>query len=85
MALVIRWQTGDQPERDERIQKLEPIATTHSWLVSIIFTTVLLVCRYLGLLVLPSQIALEVVVWVMAGSTAIFLIYFRLKGNAGPA
>jgi hypothetical protein len=67
------------------MQKLKPISTIHSWLVSIIFTTALLSCSYLGLLVLSSQTALEAVAWVMAGSAAVFLIYFRLKGDAGPA
>jgi hypothetical protein len=85
MALVIRWQTGDQPESDEINQKLKSIANTCSWLVSIISTTVLLSCRYLGRLVFPSQIALGAVAWVMAGSVAIFLIHFRFKGDAGPA
>jgi hypothetical protein len=41
-ALVIRWQTGDQPESAERNQKLKPIVNTCTWLVSIISTTILL-------------------------------------------
>ncbi len=81
LAFVIRWQTGDQPESDERTKRISTVSIACSWLVTIIFLAVLLGGGYLGLLTLPSQTALEMVAWVMSLSAAIFLVYFKRKGD----
>lgn len=81
LAIVIRWRTGDQPESDERTKKISTVSIAWSWLVTIIFLAVLLGGGYLGLLTLPAQTALEAVAWVMSLSAAVFLVYFKIKGD----
>ncbi|OPY45346.1 MAG: hypothetical protein A4E47_01014 [Methanosaeta sp. PtaU1.Bin028] len=85
VAGLIRWRSGDQPETDERGWKIWAFAMAYSWLVSIVFVSILLGGGYLGLLDLSTGPALEAAAWVMSVSALLFLAYFNRRGDVGIA
>ena len=81
-ALVRRWQTGDQPERDERTNKIRAFGLAYSWFVSIILALVTFCAVYLGIINLNALTALSAIIYVMTGSAIVFLIFWHHGGDA---
>ena len=83
IVLLSRWRAGDQPEKDERTNKLGAFSLAYSYLVSLILALVLFIAIYLGLVDLDAVIALQIIIYIMTGSAIAFVLIFSRRGDVG--
>jgi len=83
VVLLRRWRAGDQPEKDERTNKLDAFSLAYSYLVSLILALVLFIAVYLGMVDLNAVIALQIIIYVMTGSAIAFMVIFSRRGDVG--
>ena len=83
VVLLRRWSAGDQPEKDERTNKLGAFSLAYSYLVSLILALVLFIAVYLGIVDLDTVTALQIIIYVMTGSAIAFLLIFSRRGDVG--
>ena len=55
VAAVRHWRFRDEPERDERTQKIGAYGISYSWLLTIVFLALLFWADYLGVLALTVE------------------------------
>jgi hypothetical protein len=72
---------GDEPESDERSEKIGAYGITYAWLTGLFFMTGLFWLDYLGVLRLSTQNALALSVVVLALSAVIYQTYLFRKGD----
>ncbi|MBN1234961.1 MAG: hypothetical protein JW999_02805 [Methanotrichaceae archaeon] len=83
VVLLRRWRAGDQPEKDERTNKLGAFSLAYSYLVSLILALVLFIAVYLGIVDLDAVTALQIIIYVMTGSTIVFMLIFSRRADVG--
>lgn len=84
-AIVIgflRWKRmADVPESDERTKKLGAYAATYSWLLTLVFITLLFWVDNLAVVKLTVTQALGTTLLVMLLTMSVFRWYFSRKGD----
>ena len=83
VVLLRRWSAGDQPEKDERTNKLGAFSLAYSYLVSLILALVLFIVVYLGMVDLDAITALQIIIYVMTGSAIAFMLIFSRRADVG--
>jgi len=83
VVLLRRWSAGDQPEKDERTNKLGAFSLAYSYLVSLILALVLFITVYLGMVDLNTVAALQIIIYIMTGSAIAFMLIFSRRGDVG--
>jgi hypothetical protein len=83
VVLLSRWRAGDQPEKDERTNKLGAFSLAYSYLVSLILALVLFIAVYLEMIDLNTVAALQIIIYVMTGSAIAFMLIFSRRGDVG--
>jgi len=81
VAVVRHWRFRDEPERDERTQKIGAYGISYSWLLTIVFLALLFWVNYLGLLALTVETVLLSTILLMGLSARIFQWYFFRQGD----
>jgi len=81
VVLFRRWRAGDQPEKDERTNKLSAFSLAYSYLVSLILALVLFIAVYLKMVDLNTIDALQIIIYTMAASAIAFLLIFSRRGD----
>lgn len=81
VAVVRHRRFQDEPERDERTQKIGAYGISYSWLLTIIFLALLFWVNYLGLLALTVETVLLTTILLMGLSARIFQWYFFRQGD----
>lgn len=81
LVLLRRWRAADQPEKDERTNKLGAFSMAYSYLVSLIFATVLFIAVYLEMVDLDAVAALQIIIYIMTGSAIAFLLIFSRRAD----
>ena len=81
MLLLLRWRAGDQPEKDERTNKLRAFSLAYSYLASLILALALFVAVYLGMVVLDAVTVLQIIIYVMTGSAIAFMLIMDRRGD----
>jgi hypothetical protein len=85
VVLLRRWRAGDQPEKDERTNKLGAFSLAYSYLVSLILTLVLFIAVYLGMVVLDAVTLLQIIIYIMTVSAIAFMLIFSRRADVwGP-
>jgi len=82
-AIVRFWQKGDQPEKDERTDKIRAFSLAYSWFASIILSLVIFCIVFMGIIDLSASIALSAVIYIMTGSAILFIIVLNRRGDVG--
>ena len=72
---------GDQPEKDERTNKLGAFSLAYSYLVSLILALALFIAIYLEMVDLNTIAALQIIIYIMTGSAIAFLLIFSRRGD----
>ena len=85
MVLFIRWRTGDEPENDERTEKLHAFSLAYSYLVSLILALALFIAVYLGMAKLNALTVLQIIIYVMTGSAIAFMLMMNRRADVGEA
>jgi len=83
VVLLRRWRAGDQPEKDERTNKLGAFSLAYSYLVSLILALVLFITVYLGMVDLNTVAALQIIIYIMTGSAIAFMLIFSRRADVG--
>ena len=83
VVLLRRWRTGDQPEKDERTNKLGAFSLAYSYLVSLILTLVLFIAVYLGMVVLDAVTVLQIIIYIMTVSAIAFMLILNRRADVG--
>jgi hypothetical protein len=83
VVLLSRWRAGDQPEKDERTNKLGAFSLAYSYLVSLILALVMFIAVYLEMIDLDIVAALQIIIYVMTGSAIAFMLIFSRRGDVG--
>lgn len=81
VVLFLRWRAGDQPEKDERTNKLGAFILAYSYLVSLILALVLFIAVYLKMVDLNTIAALQIIIYIMTASAIAFLLIFSRRGD----
>lgn len=81
VAVVRHWRFRDEPERDERTQKIGAYGISYSWLLTIVFLALLFWVNYLGLLALTVETVLLSTILLMGLSAQLFQWYFFRQGD----
>ncbi len=81
VAAVRHWRFRDEPERDERTQKIGAYGISYSWLLTIVFLALLFWADYLGVLALTVESVLLATILLMGLSARIFQWYFFQQGD----
>ncbi|MCK9297430.1 hypothetical protein HL657_05600 [Methanoculleus sp. YWC-01] len=81
VAVVRHWRFRDEPERDERTQKIGAYGISYSWLLTIVFLALLFWVNYLGLLALTVETVLLSTILLMGLSARLFQWYFFRQGD----
>ncbi|OPY54952.1 MAG: hypothetical protein A4E49_00672 [Methanosaeta sp. PtaU1.Bin112] len=81
VVLVRRWRAGDQPEKDERTNKLGAFSQAYSYLVSRILALALFIAVYLKMIDSYTIAALLIIIYTMAASAIAFLLIFRSRAD----
>ncbi|MCK9441119.1 MAG: hypothetical protein M0Q13_06835 [Methanothrix sp.] len=85
MVLLLRWRAGDQPEKDERTNKLGAFSLAYSYLVSLILALVLFISVYLGMVVLDAVTVLQIIIYIMTVSAIAFMLILNRRADVwGP-
>lgn len=82
-AIVRFWQKGDQPEKDERTEKIRAFSLAYSWFASIILSLVIFCAVFMGIIEISSVTALSAVIYIMTGSAILFIIVLHRRGDVG--
>ncbi len=72
----------NMPERDERTRKIGAFAAAYSWVVTIVFITVLFWLNHFEIWKMTVQQALGLTLYVMIFVTLIFQWHLKRKGDA---
>ena len=72
----------NMPEQDERTRKIGAFAAAYSWVVTIVFITVLFWLNHLEIWKMTVQQALGLTLYVMIFVTLIFQWHLKRKGDA---
>jgi hypothetical protein len=83
VVLLRRWRAGDQPEKDERTNKLGAFSLAYSYILSLIVAIVLFIAVYLEMVDLNTVMALQIIIYVMTGSAIAFMLIFGHRGDVG--
>lgn len=81
VVLFQRGRAGDQPENDERTNKLGAYSLAYSYLVSLILALVLFIAVYLEIVDLNTIAALQIIIYTMAASAIAILLIFRRRAD----
>jgi hypothetical protein len=81
VVLFRRWRAGDQPEKDERTNKLGAFSLAYSYLVSLILALALFIAVYLDMIDLNTIAALQIIIYTMTASAIAFLLIFSRRGD----
>ncbi|KUL04934.1 MAG: hypothetical protein XE10_0285 [Methanoculleus marisnigri] len=81
VAAVRHWRFRDEPERDERTQKIGAYGISYSWLLTLVFLALLFWVDYLGVLALTVESVLLATILLMGLSARIFQWYFFQQGD----
>jgi hypothetical protein len=83
VVLLRSWRAGDQPEKDERTNKLGAFSMAYSYLVSLILALALFTAVYLGIVDLDAVTALQIIIYVMTGSAITFMMVLNRRADVG--
>jgi len=81
VAAVRHWRFRDEPEKDERIQRIGAYGISWSWFLTLVFLAILFWVNYLGVLVLTAETVLLSTILLMGISARIFQWYFFRQGD----
>jgi hypothetical protein len=82
LAGILRWRKyGNTPERDERTRRIGAWGLSYSWILSLVFMTVLFLLDSLGMFTMTVQAALGTSVAVMTLSAVGFQLYLSGAGD----
>ncbi|KDE56323.1 hypothetical protein [Methanoculleus sp. MH98A] len=81
VAVVRHWRFRDEPERDERTQKIGGYAISYSWLLTIVFLALLFWVDYLGVVALTVEAVLLSAILLMGLSARLFQWYLFRQGD----
>ena len=81
VAAVRHWRFRDEPEKDERTQKIGAYAISYSWLLTIVFLAILFWVDYLRLLALTVETVLLSAILLMGLSARLFQWYLFRQGD----
>jgi ABC-type uncharacterized transport system permease subunit len=81
VAVVRHWRFRDEPEKDERTQKIGAYGISYSWLLTIVFLAVLFWVDYLGLFALTVESVLLSAILLMGLSARLFQWYLFRQGD----
>ena len=72
---------GDDPESDERQKKIEAFGLSYAWFTGLFFMFGLFWLEYLGILRMGTQLALALLIVVLALSALIYQMYLFRRGD----
>ena len=78
---VRRWQRGNEPEKDERTNKIRAFGLAYSWLVSMILVLVIFCATIMGFISIDATTALSITIYIMAGSAIVSLAVLHRRGD----
>lgn len=81
VAGVRHWRFRDEPEKDERTQKIGAYAISYSWFLTLIFLALLFWVDYLGVFALTAEAVLLSAILLMGFSARIFQWYLFRQGD----
>ncbi len=81
VAMVRHWRFRDEPEKDERTQKIGAYGVTYSWLLTIVFLAILFWVDYLGLFALTVESVLLSAILLMGLSARLFQWFLFRQGD----
>lgn len=81
VAVVRHWRFRDEPEKDERTQKIGAYGISYSWLLTLVFLALLFWVDYLGVLALTVESVLLATILLMGLSARIFQWYLFRQGD----
>jgi hypothetical protein len=81
VVLFLRWRAGDQPEKDERTNKLGAFSLAYSYLVSLILALALFIAVYLKIVDLNTIDTLQIIIYTMTASAIAFWLIFSRRGD----
>ncbi|HOI13415.1 MAG TPA: hypothetical protein PLG75_06125 [Methanoculleus sp.] len=81
IAVVRHWRFRDEPEKDERTQKIGAYGISYSWLLTLVFLALLFWVDYLGVLALTVESVLLSTILLMGISARIFQWYLFRQGD----
>ncbi|MDK2989381.1 MAG: hypothetical protein PWR16_910 [Methanoculleus sp.] len=81
VAVVRHWRFRDEPEKDERTQKIGAYGISYSWFLTLVFLALLFWVDYLGVLALTVETVLLATILLMGLSARIFQWYLFRQGD----
>ncbi len=81
VAVVRHWRFRDEPEKDERTQKIGAYGISYSWFLTLVFLALLFWVDYLGVLALTAESVLLATILLMGLSARIFQWYLFRQGD----
>ena len=72
---------SDMPEKDERTRKISAFATAYSWIITLIFISVLVMVNHFNLLKMDVTQVLGLTLFVMLATMVGLHVYFKRKGD----
>ena len=81
VAALRYWRFRDEPEKDERTQRIGAYGISWSWFLTLVFLAILFWVNYLGVLVLTAETVLLSTILLMGISARIFQWYFFRQGD----
>jgi len=81
IAVVRHWRFRDEPEKDERTQKIGAYGISYSWLLTLVFLALLFWVDYLGVLALTVESVLLSTILLMGISARLFQWYLFRQGD----
>ncbi len=81
VAVVRHWRFRDEPEKDERTQKIGAYGVSYSWFLTLVFLALLFWVDYLGVLALTVESVLLATILLMGLSARIFQWYLCRQGD----
>jgi peptidoglycan/LPS O-acetylase OafA/YrhL len=81
VAVVRHWKFRDEPEKDERTQKIGAYGISYSWFLTLVFLALLFWVDYLGVVALTVETVLLATILLMGLSARIFQWYLFRQGD----
>ena len=78
---VRRWQRGNEPEKDERTNKIRAFGLAYSWLMSIILVLIIFCATIMGFISIDAITALSITIYIMTGSAIVSLAVLHRRGD----
>ena len=78
---VRRWQRGNEPEKDERTNKIRAVGLAYAWLVSMILVLIIFCATIMGFISIDAITALSITIYIMAGSAIVSLAVLHRRGD----